>query len=238
VIILYSSISSIPPIPITNLSLLFPVNTQTKHVMASTVRINEIDYDLDQLLKHIWKLLVRVPYQKNDPYRTPVLATFGNKGLRQRTVVLRKVDELQYALIFHTDIRSGKIQDMKSNQQVHWLFWDAKRNIQLRMKGIATIHTTDEVATQLWNDESPASLKLYLSNPGPGTVVEQPRSGLPVAAMEKHLQHKDVQAGKENFAAIETQINEIDWLWLNPSGHRRAAYIFQKGVWEGSWVIP
>jgi len=206
--------------------------------MDEHVEIDQINYDLSSLHQFIWKLLVKATYQKQDPYRTPVLGTYDDQGVNQRTVVLRNVDEIHRSLYIHTDIRSGKIQEIKRHNQVHWLFWNARKRMQFRMSGTAQIHVDDSIADQMWENESPASLKLYMSSKAPGTKIDSPASGLPDNIEQERLTRNDIEDGRKNFCAISSQIHQTDWLWLAPDGHRRANFYLEDGNWQKYWIIP
>ncbi len=206
--------------------------------MDERIKIDLIDYDLSNLHQFIWKLLVKATHQKQDPYRTPVMGTYGDQGINQRTVVLRNVDEIHKTLYIHTDLRSGKIGEIKRSNQVHWLFWNPRKRMQFRMIGTAQIHTDDDTADQMWENESPASLKLYMSSKAPGTKVDLPASGLPTNIERERLTRNDIEAGRKNFCVISSQIHQIDWLLLAPEGHRRAKFYLEDGNWQKYWIIP
>ena len=48
-------------------------------------------------------------------FHTPVLSSFVEKTISTRTVVLREFDSKNRTLRFHTDSRSGKIEELKEN---------------------------------------------------------------------------------------------------------------------------
>ncbi len=206
--------------------------------MSATIMIDHISYDLPSLHTFIWKLLVKATHQKQDAFRTPVLATYGTHGVNQRTVVIRKVLEKERALLFHTDIRSPKVQEIQANNQVHWLFWNPRNSMQLRMKGYATIHSNDQLTESIWEKGSPASLKLYMNPYIPGSPQSVPISGLPQHIEQGRLTHADIIEGKKNFCVIQCRIIEMDWLLLRAEGHVRALFQKRDEIWHYQWITP
>ena len=72
-----------------------------------------------ELRKKIWDLLFDAV--KNDPpeFRTPVFICGNEKDLDGRVVVLRKVDDHNNFIQYHSDIRSTKINKIKANRVLY-----------------------------------------------------------------------------------------------------------------------
>ena len=66
-----------------------------------------------EIEKKIWSLLIRAVNDRNSEFRTPVFICRNNNDLDGRVVVLRKADEKNNLLQFHSDIRSTKIEAIK-----------------------------------------------------------------------------------------------------------------------------
>lgn len=141
-------------------------------------------------------------------------------------------------LIFHTDYRSPKVEQIKKNNIVSWLFYDAKSRIQIRLKTVATIHYQDAITLKRWDDSRLESRRCYLVNPAPSTVANLPTDGLPENLSVKDLTDENVAIGYENFAVVKNEVTEIDWLFLNHDGHRRAQFLFSEQEVKMQWVIP
>lgn len=195
--------------------------------------------DLKQLLAHIWSTVQQGAEQPDHPYHAPAFATAGEDGPSVRTVILRSVDPQASKLIFHSDRRAQKIQEIQRHQRVSWMFWDASSKEQLRFRGEATLHFDDQLADRVWYDSHPKSLKLYVKPLEPDTQVESPRSGVTEAVSTAHLDnHKQVEAGRKHFAVVCTHIDEVDFLHLHPEGNYRARYTWNSHGVTSAWIIP
>ncbi len=195
--------------------------------------------ELDEVLTAAWQMIVRGKADRRSAFHTPTVATMGRCGLpRQRVMVLRAVDPKSGALRFHTDIRSGKVDDIGDGAPVSVLVYDAKAKVQVRLGGTAVIEPHSEVAAQAWINTSPSSRRAYLVNPGPGTRVDQPMSGLP-PEIETYVPSLEAsEAGRAAFAVMIVTLNQIEWLSLAASGHRRALFERSGSIWAGQWLIP
>ncbi len=195
---------------------------------------------LDEVLDLVWTYAEQGATNSHHPFRTPTFVTSGTSEPNVRTVVLREVARGERRLAFHSDRRARKIADIQTNPRIAWHAWDAERSLQVRLSGRAHIHTQDEVAQAMWDDEPPASLDLYLKPTSPGTQSDQPTDGLPEATTNRTLTQDDVQAGRENFAVIRTVIDAIDALRLGRDVHQRAQFAWDPSLerFTGNWVIP
>lgn len=206
--------------------------------MEDTVVINQISYSLDSLLQDCWYRLINGVNSAKHPFHNPTIATLNGSFPEIRTVVLRKVIPQEKILIFHTDYRSPKINQINKNNTLSWLFYDAKSRIQIRLKTVATIHHQDDISLKRWNDSRLESRKIYLVHPAPSTMVESPTDGLPEHLKIKDLTEESLASGYDNFAVVKNRVTEIDWLFLNHDGHRRAKFILGEHEVEKYWIIP
>ena len=88
----------------------------------NTVKIDGIAYDLPAIEKDCWVRILNGSLQYKNPLHNPVVANVNEYGVNMRTVVLRKVNIEKRQLCFHTDIRSGKWQELKMNNKVAGYF--------------------------------------------------------------------------------------------------------------------
>ena len=95
--------------------------------------VNKLSYyeNFKEIEKKIWSLLVRAVNDRNSEFRTPVFICGNNKDLDGRVVVLRKADEKENILQFHSDIRSSKIEVIKKTQIVLYCFMEKKKKYNL-----------------------------------------------------------------------------------------------------------
>jgi 3-hydroxyisobutyrate dehydrogenase len=145
---------------------------------------------------------------------------------------------IERQLLFHTDYRSPKIEQIQKNNSISWLFYDSKSRIQLRIKSLATLHYQDDISRQRWNDTKTESRKCYFVQPAPSTPSLFPTDGLPSSYYEKEKSKEQNEIGYQHFVVVRTQVKEIDWLYLHHSGHRRARFIYNKDEVYYQWLIP
>lgn len=197
--------------------------------------MNKIEYDLENIFYNCWHQLVNGANSAKHAFHCPSIATI-NHGLPEiRTVVLRKVIEEKCTLFFHTDYRSPKIKQIKENNVITWLFYDTIAGVQLRIKTFATIHYNNEITQKLWNEAKLTSLKCYLANLAPATKINFASDGLPNSF---NLSDENIAPGYTNFAVIENVVKDMDWLFLNHDGNRRAKFIYEDNEIKKYWVIP
>jgi pyridoxine/pyridoxamine 5'-phosphate oxidase len=191
------------------------------------------------ILEQIWGFLARGVNQASDPFHTPVLGTVSIGGCNLRTVVLREVDATQRLLLCHTDVRSPKFHEIQTTPGVSWLFYHPKEKVQLRIYGLATLHTDDEIADRQWRVSKLSSRRCYCAVTGPGTTQQESDSGLPEKFVERlPTEQESEELGRQHFAVIACQIMGIDWLYLQARGHQRTQFSWQGDHFHGIWVTP
>jgi 3-hydroxyisobutyrate dehydrogenase len=206
--------------------------------MNDSVLINQIPHNLEDILKDCWHRLIDGAVSSRHPFHCSPIATINGEFPEIRTVVLRKVIPEEKTLIFHTDYRSPKINQIKCNNRTSWLFYDAKSRLQLRIKTISAIHHDDQLSLKSWNESTLDSKKCYLVQAAPSTLADYPSDGLPEHINHSSLNEEIVATGIENFAVIRNLVTELDWLFLNHDGHRRAKFIFGENEVKKYWMIP
>lgn len=197
--------------------------------------------ELDAVLDHIWERLTTAADEPGDPLRALTFGTSHAEIPRLRTVILRRADAEERVLAFHSDRRAQKVDDIRGNRRVAWLGWDPDTNEQIRLSGTATVYDGDDaVADEMWADERPPSLGVYVRPSAPGTPLEQPADGLSEAVRRTPLTRQDVAEGREHFAVVRTTLDRIDWLHLHAEGHYRAQFELdsETEAFDGSWVVP
>ena len=72
----------------------------------------EVSYyeNFKEIEKKIWGLLSNAVKDRKSEFRTPVFICGNEKDLDGRVVVLRKADQDENFIQFHSDIRSSKIK--------------------------------------------------------------------------------------------------------------------------------
>ena len=86
------------------------------------------------IFDNIKELLTLAVKDRHHTFHTPVFSNKNqNNSIDSRIVVLRKFNESNLKLNFHTDFRSPKIVNLKKNNNSSFLFYDFKLKIQLRI---------------------------------------------------------------------------------------------------------
>ena len=192
--------------------------------------------DFSEIEKKIWDLLTDAVKNRSSEFRTPVFICGNNKDLDGRVVVLRKADQQNSFVQYHSDIRSSKIEKIKNNSNCSILFYGKEEKIQLRLKVECKIHFNDEVAKESWEKTGHISRKCYLVANGPGTESEVPTSGLVNKFDNFNYTKTESEAGYKNFCVIKCNIRSIEWLYLAAKGHRRAIFDLENN--KKNWLIP
>ncbi|NBC09506.1 MAG: hypothetical protein GVY26_20130 [Bacteroidetes bacterium] len=193
--------------------------------------------ELDEMLHDCWHLLAKAAIKRKGDYQTPVIGTLGEGQAELRTVVLREVDMPGRKLIFFTDARSAKTQELEQSPRLSWLFWDARKKVQMRMYGEAECHRTDQVCRQYWEKLPVQGRKSYASTLAPGSPVDTDMTGLP-NHWSDNMQLEDTEYAFDHFMVVVCQVGQVELLHLHQEGHQRAAYHWENGGWDGQWVIP
>ena len=115
---------------------------------------------------------------RGSPFRIPVFICGNQSDFDGRIVVLRKSDQSNNLLQFHSDIRSDKIAKLKKNSSAVLIFYDKEEKIQLRIKVNCVVNHDNEITELSWSKTAHVSRKCYLVNNGPGTEIDEPSSGL------------------------------------------------------------
>jgi pyridoxamine 5'-phosphate oxidase len=190
--------------------------------------------DLEETLAESWRLIARGTADRKSGFHHMTVATVALDGRpRLRTVILRGCDAAARTLRFHTDNRSEKVGEIAAEPRVSLHFYDAAAKIQLRMDGMASVHTDDAVADAAWLATRTFSRQCYGIAPGPGTTIETGEDFyLPPTTEEA------TAPARANFAATVIRIQTMEWLYLASTGHRRAHFDWSSGTLAARWLAP
>ena len=192
--------------------------------------------DFNKIEKKIWDLLTNAVKDRSSEFRTPVFICGNDKDLDGRVVVLRKADQKNNFIQYHSDIRSSKIDKIKKNLNCSILFYGKQEKIQLRVKAECKVHFDDEVTKESWEKTGHISRKCYLVTNGPGTESEKPTSGLDNKFDNFDFTKEESEAGYKNFCVIRCKVKSIEWLYLAAKGHRRAMFNLEEN--KRHWLVP
>ena len=185
------------------------------------------------MLKEAWRLICTGATDRKSSFHLPTIATVDRDGAPNlRTVVLREVDPDRRTLRFHTDNRSPKIQELKTEPRVALHAYDPALQTQLRFAGHAKIHHRDTPSQTAWEESAPMSRLCYAAPDATGAIVSVPPTALRL---------NDVRDGEgyENFCAVVLTVVRLEWLYLGASGHQRALFEWDaNGFVSANWVAP
>ncbi len=214
-------------------------STVLSQVLTSPTPWNEAP-SLDQIVNEIWTELQAGVTSGKHPFHLPVLGTVDAAGWPQlRTVVLRGADPERLRLLCHCDRRSPKVDQVRTQPCVTWLFYDPQAKVQLRVRAWAEVLADDPEADRRWLATTIRSRRCYLAPRAPGTKSVDPTSNLPEDLRDNDPEPARSEQGRDRFAVIAARVREIDWLCLDGSGHLRALFRWDaSGRREQVWLAP
>ena len=192
--------------------------------------------DFSEIEKKIWSLLDDAVTNRNSPFRIPVFICGNKDNFDGRIVVLRKSDQSNKILQFHSDIRSNKVKKLKDSNNASMLFYDKEEKIQVRIKVECTVNHQNDITKQSWLKTGHMSRKCYLVDNGPGTESPTPTSGLKPELDNFEFTMEQSEEGYKNFTVIQCKIKRMEWLYLAAKGHRRARFDLESN--KDTWLIP
>ena len=185
---------------------------------------------LDDIRADAFRLLARGVADRRSPFRSPALATIGTDGRpRLRTVVLRAFDAAERRITVHSDVRAGKIAEIKTDPRVALHVWDDGQQVQVRLDGTAAV-LAGAAARPEWDRLHAGSRASYRVRPTPGTVQADPA--------EADADRIAEEAAFMNFAVVTVGLTGMEWLHLARGGHRRAAFTWAGAAWDAAWLVP
>ena len=192
--------------------------------------------DFNEIKKKIWSMLDDAVTNRSSQFRIPTFICGHNNDIDGRIVVLRKSDQQNNLVQFHSDIRSDKIELLKNNPNAALLFYDKDEKIQVRLKVEAIINHNNDITKQSWEKTQHISRKCYLVDNGPGTESDIPTSGLKPELDNFEFTMEQSEEGYKNFTVIQCKIKSIEWLYLAAKGHRRAKFDLENN--KDTWLVP
>ena len=192
--------------------------------------------NLEEIQNKYWSMLDDAVTNRGSPFRIPVFMCANQDEIDGRIVVLRKSDRKNNLLQFHTDFRSPKVEILKKNNKASLLFYDKEEKIQLRMKVDCEINNRNSTTEESWKKTQHISRRCYLTDSPPGTISENPTSGMISQLEDFDYTMEQSEEGYKNFTVIKCKIKSAEWLYLAAKGHRRAKFDFENN--KNSWLVP
>ena len=180
---------------------------------------------MDQLvLQQIKNELIKGSVKRGHPFKYFTLGTLWNEKPRQRTVVLRKVQP-NLQLLFYTDKRSSKVEQVKQNPTISALFYHPKKMVQLQVEGIASVKENPEMLQKIWKSIPAKARRDYTTILPPGVKTENP----------EELEYLSEQ---NHFCMVEIQPTRMEYLKLGQPHHLRVEFLKSGNDWSGNFLIP
>ena len=192
--------------------------------------------DFSEIKNKTWSMLDNAVKDRNSQFRIPVFICGNQDDFDGRIVVLRKSDQSNNLIQYHSDIRSNKIAKLKANKNAAMLFYDKEEKIQVRLKVECIVNHENEITKQSWLKTGHMSRKCYLVDHGPGTESDTPTSGLKPELDNFEFTMEQSEAGYKNFTVIQCRVKSMEWLYLAAKGHRRAKFDLENN--KDTWLIP
>jgi len=193
----------------------------------------------EKIIDNIKKELIIAVIDRKHGFHTPVFSNIKKHNqAASRVVVLRKFDPIKMKIIFHTDYRSKKIEEINLCPETNFLFYEKKIKTQLRITTVSKIHYKDKLSKNAWEKSKLSSRKCYLTNASPSSLAKTPTDGLPKHLLGIDPNKDESEKGYNNFSVIDNQIKTIDWLYLSSSGHRRLLITIDNIKNDYQWLIP
>ena len=192
--------------------------------------------DFNEIKKKIWLMLDDAITNRSSQFRIPTFICGDQSNFDGRIVVLRKTDQKNKIVQFHSDIRSDKIEKLKKNSRAAMLFYDKEEKIQLRVKVECEINNQNSTTEESWRKTTHISRRCYLTDNPPGTISENPTSGMISKLEDFNYTIEQSEEGYKNFTVIKCRIKSIEWLYLAAKGHRRAKFDLETN--KNVWLVP
>ncbi|RED14360.1 pyridoxamine 5'-phosphate oxidase family protein [Pontivivens insulae] len=175
---------------------------------------------LESFLNAAWSRLSRGVADPKSACNRPTLATTGPE---MRTVVLRAANRDAGTLDIHSHAQAGKITQIAADPAVALHVWDARANLQIRLRGRAELHIGTPLAKDVESRLPARTHEIYRISQTPGAIIPSPE----VTRFD----------GPPAFALIRVTLDQIELLHLDRSRHSRALFCREDG-WTGSWRAP
>ena len=173
---------------------------------------------------------------RGSQFRIPTFICGDQYDFDGRIVVLRKSEQQNNIVQFHSDIRSDKIEKLKKSSKAAMLFYDKEEKIQVRLKIDCAVNHENDITKESWLKTGHMSRKCYLVDNGPGTESDNPTSGLKPELDNFEFTMEQSEVGYKNFTVIQCKVKSIEWLYLAAKGHRRAKFDLENN--KDTWLVP
>ena len=162
-------------------------------------------------------------------FHTLAVSSIDNNQIATRVMVLREFNLKERYIRFHTDYRAAKIDHYSENNSASVLGYDPNLKIQIKLQGSISVHYNDHVSQAAWEGSTTRSKKCYSVKGGSTLEISDPK--------EYDLKDGNIEDGYINFAVLKFSFNNLEFLHLKSSGHRRALHSWNESF-ASTWLVP
>ena len=162
-------------------------------------------------------------------FHTLAVSSIDNNQIATRVMVLREFNLKERYIRFHTDYRAAKIDHYSENNSASVLGYDPNLKIQIKLQGSISVHYNDHLTQAAWEGSTTRSKKCYSVKGGSTLEISDPE--------EYDLKDGNIEDGYMNFAVLIFSFNNLEFLHLKSSGHRRALHSWNESF-TSTWLVP
>ena len=162
-------------------------------------------------------------------FHTLAVSSIDNNQIATRVMVLREFNLKERYIRFHTDYRAAKIDHYSENNSASVLGYDPNLKIQIKLQGSISVHYNDYLTQAAWEGSTTRSKKCYSVEGGSTLEISDPK--------EYDLKDGNIEDGYKNFAVLKFSFNNLEFLHLKSSGHRRALHSWDESF-VSTWLVP
>ena len=162
-------------------------------------------------------------------FHTLAVSSIDNNQIATRVMVLREFNLKERYIRFHTDYRAAKIDHYSENNSASVLGYDPNLKIQIKLQGSISVHYNDYLTQAAWEGSTTRSKKCYSVEGGSTLEISDPK--------EYDLKDGNIEDGYKNFAVPKFSFNNLEFLHLKSSGHRRALHSWNESF-TSTWLVP
>jgi pyridoxine/pyridoxamine 5'-phosphate oxidase len=149
------------------------------------------------------------------------------------------VDETKKIIYFYTDNRSRKFYDLQKDNRISLLFYDARQKVQIVVKAHTTMHTDNLLTNDRWKATSAQARLGYMTILPPNTKSIATTLGYENRFSDVKPTDAESNLYENNFSVIACEIYELEFLYLDFLGNRKANFYYKNGaLTDFFWVVP
>tara|TARA_Y100000389_G_scaffold42030_1_gene36760 strand:- start:253 stop:858 length:606 start_codon:yes stop_codon:yes gene_type:complete len=185
--------------------------------------------EISQTLESANLILTNAVENAKTLFHTLAVSSMDNNQIATRVMVLREFNLNERYIRFHTDYRAAKINHYIENNSASVLGYDPNLKIQIKLQGSISVHYNDHLTQAAWEGSTTRSKKCYSVKGGSTLEISDPK--------EYDLKDGNIEDGYMNFAVLKFSFNNLEFLHLKSSGHRRALHSWNESF-ASTWLVP